>query len=72
MRLGAAGGIVLPVLGLFGLCWIGVKLGWAQRPEGVNRLFDERLGIIVGSLLSAFNNVSFSKKTWHVPQDPQR
>lgn len=71
-------------LGVFGLCWIGVKLKLTELPAdinwkllygaaalsgigftmslfigslafqetGVNRLFDERLGIIIGSLLS--------------------
>ena len=71
-------------IGVFGFCWLGVKLGVASLPQdlrwmhvygmsllcgvgftmslfiaslafentGVNLLFDERLGIIVGSLLS--------------------
>ncbi|WP_395374129.1 Na+/H+ antiporter NhaA [Marinicella sp. W31] len=71
-------------IGIFGLCWLGVKMGIARLPEGmswltlygtsilcgvgftmslfigslafeettVNLLFDERLGIILGSLLS--------------------
>ncbi len=71
-------------IGIFSLCWLAVRLGWARLPEdlnwiqmygtalvcgvgftmslfigslafentGVNLLFDERLGIIVGSLLS--------------------
>jgi NhaA family Na+:H+ antiporter len=71
-------------IGVFGLCWLGIKLRLASLPEGmswgmlygtallcgvgftmsffigslafeetdVNLLFDERLGIIVGSLLS--------------------
>jgi NhaA family Na+:H+ antiporter len=71
-------------IGVFGFCWVGVKLGLASLPTdirwmhvygmsllcgvgftmslfiaslafentGVNLLFDERLGIIVGSLIS--------------------
>jgi NhaA family Na+:H+ antiporter len=71
-------------LGVFGFCWLGIKLGLARLPDGmgwlhlygaailcgvgftmslfiaslafeqtgVNLLFDERLGIIIGSLLS--------------------
>ncbi len=80
----AAGLFVGKQLGVFGFCWIGVKLGLASLPKGidlvhlygvsllcgvgftmslfvgslafeetgVNLLFDERLGIIIGSLLS--------------------
>ena len=72
-------------LGIFGLCWLCVKLGLAKLPAGmnwlllygaallggvgftmslfigslafeetgVNQVFDERLGIILGSLLAA-------------------
>ncbi len=83
--LGIAAGLFLgKQLGVFGFCWIGVKLGFASLPKGmdlvhlygvsllcgvgftmslfigslafeeidVNLLFDERLGIIIGSLLS--------------------
>ena len=71
-------------IGIFGLCWLGIKMGIARLPDGmswltlygtaalcgvgftmslfigslafeettVNLLFDERLGIILGSLLS--------------------
>ncbi len=71
-------------VGIFGLCWLGIKLKLAEMPQGmswsslygtsilcgigftmslfigslafeetgVNLLFDERLGIIIGSLLS--------------------
>lgn len=71
-------------LGIFGLCWLGVKLKWAELPKGmnlgslygvaalcgigftmslfigslafeetgVNLLFDERLGILIGSIVS--------------------
>ncbi len=71
-------------VGIFGLCWLAIKIGIAQLPKGmswsslygtaalcgigftmslfigslafeetgVNSLFDERLGIIIGSLLS--------------------
>ena len=71
-------------VGIFGLCWMAVKLNWVKLPDnlsmfglygvsllcgvgftmslfigslafessGVNMLFDERLGIIAGSLLS--------------------
>lgn len=84
--LGIAAGLFLgKQFGVFGLCWLAVKLGWARLPNdiswpqlygvalisgigftmslfigslafdssGVDRFFDERLGIIVGSLLSA-------------------
>lgn len=84
--LGIAAGLFLgKQLGVFGLCWLGVRMGLARLPEGirwshiygvsvitgigftmslfigslafdnsgVNRFFDERLGIIAGSLLSA-------------------
>jgi len=83
--LGIAVGLFLgKQLGVFGFCWIGLKLGLASLPKGVelihlygvsllcgvgftmslfvgslafgetgvNVLFDERLGIIIGSLLS--------------------
>lgn len=83
--LGIAAGLFLgKQLGVFGFCWIGLKLGLASLPKGldlvhlygvsllcgvgftmslfvgslafeetdVNLLFDERLGIIIGSLLS--------------------
>jgi Na+:H+ antiporter, NhaA family len=83
--LGIALGLFLgKQLGVFGFCWIGIKLGWASLPKDmdlihlygvsllcgvgftmslfigslafeetdVNLLFDERLGIIIGSLLS--------------------
>ncbi len=81
----AAGLFIGKQLGVFGFCWLGVKLGIARLPEGVNwsalygaslitgvgftmslfigslafeetgvnLLFDERLGVIFGSLLSA-------------------
>lgn len=71
-------------IGIFGLCWLCIKMSWAKMPSGmsflslygtaalcgigftmslfvgslafeetgVNLLFDERLGIIIGSLLS--------------------
>ncbi len=71
-------------IGIFGLCWIAIKLGWTRLPEGmswnslygtaalcgigftmslfigslafeetgVNIIFDERLGILLGSLVS--------------------
>jgi len=83
--LGIAAGLFLgKQLGVFGFCWIALKLGIASLPKGidlihlygiallcgvgftmslfvgslafeetdVNLLFDERLGIIIGSLLS--------------------
>ena len=81
----AAGLFVGKQVGIFGLCWLAVKLGLASLPRGVNwpalygtaalcgigftmslfigslafeetgvnLLFDERLGIIIGSLASA-------------------
>jgi len=80
----AAGLFVGKQVGIFGLCWLAVKLGLASLPRGVNwlalygtaalcgigftmslfigslafeetgvnLLFDERLGIIIGSLAS--------------------
>ncbi len=83
--LGIATGLFIgKQLGVFSLCWLGVKSGLAKMPEGaswlhiygiatlcgigftmslfigslafenteVSRLFDERIGILVGSLLS--------------------
>lgn len=82
----AAGLFIGKQLGVFGFCWLGIKLGLTSLPEGINwktlygaavitgigftmslfigslafeetgenLLFDERLGILVGSLLSAF------------------
>jgi NhaA family Na+:H+ antiporter len=85
VSLGIAAGLFLgKQIGIFTVCWLGVKLGLAQLPQGVdwlrlygvallcgvgftmslfigslafevsavNQLFDERLGIIIGSLLS--------------------
>ena len=72
-------------IGIFGFCWLGIKLGLAKLPEGISwgslygvslicgigftmslfigslafesgtgpALFDERLGVIVGSVISA-------------------
>ena len=71
-------------IGIFSLCWLSIKLGWANMPKGmtwstlygtsilcgigftmslfigslafeetgVNMIFDERLGILLGSLIS--------------------
>ncbi len=83
--LGIVAGLFLgKQLGVFGFCWIGLKLGFSSLPKGidlihlygvsllcgvgftmslfvgslafeetdVNLLFDERLGIIIGSVLS--------------------
>ncbi|MFT5482447.1 MAG: NhaA family Na+:H+ antiporter [Halieaceae bacterium] len=87
-------------IGIFGLCWVVIKLGWVSLPSGiswlmlygaaalcgvgftmsmfigslafeqtgVNLLFDERLGIIVGSVLSgllgyAILRISIAKGT---------
>ncbi len=82
-------------LGIFGLCWLVIKLGWANLPNqmkmphlfatsalcgigftmslfigslafeetGVNLLFDERLGIMVGSLLSGIFGFLILKKS---------
>ena len=85
VSLGIAAGLFIgKQIGIFSICWLGVKLGLAQLPKGVdwlrlygvallcgvgftmslfigslafeetgvNLLFDERLGIIIGSLLS--------------------
>ncbi len=84
--LGIAAGLFLgKQLGVFAFCWLGIRLGLAKLPSGINwlqlyavsilsgigftmslfigslafdktgvdRFFDERLGILVGSLLSA-------------------
>ena len=80
----AAGLFIGKQIGIFGLCWVAIKLKLADMPEGatwlslygisvicgvgftmslfigslafeetgVNMLFDERIGIMVGSLLS--------------------
>ncbi len=85
VSLGIAAGLFIgKQIGIFSLCWLGVKLGLARLPEGVswsqlygvgllcgvgftmslfigslafeetgvNLLFDERLGIVIGSLFS--------------------
>ncbi len=86
-------------IGVFGFCWLAIKLGIAKFPEnmdklslygtaalcgvgftmslfvgslafqetGVNQVFDERLGILVGSLLSGL--VGYSVLRWHL-QEP--
>ncbi len=94
--LGIAAGLFLgKQLGVFGFCWLGVKLGIARLPEGigwgvlyatslitgigftmslfigslafeqtgVNLLYDERLGIIAGSLLSAVAGYMLLRRT---------
>ena len=80
----AAGLFIGKQVGIFGLCWIAIKLGLTKLPQGmswlslygtaalcgigftmslfvgslafeetgVDLLFDERIGIIIGSLLS--------------------
>jgi len=80
----AAGLFIGKQVGIFGLCWVVIKLKWASIPKGmnwkslygtallcgigftmslfigslafeetgVNLIFDERLGIIIGSLIS--------------------
>ncbi len=88
------------IIGIFGLCWIAIKIGLIQLPNsmriphllgtsalcgigftmslfigslafeetGVNLLFDERLGIIIGSLLSGITGfliLKFSLKESH-------
>ncbi|MCC2606430.1 Na+/H+ antiporter NhaA [Planctobacterium marinum] len=93
----AAGLFVGKQVGIFGLCWLGIKLGLAKLPKGMSflslygisllcgvgftmslfigslafeetgaiPLFDERLGIILGSLLSGgvgFIVLNFSLK----------
>jgi Na+:H+ antiporter, NhaA family len=81
-------------VGIFSVCWLMIKLKWAELPDKVNmgalygtsvlcgigftmslfigslafenaevKLFDERLGIIVGSLLSAFLGVFVLQKS---------
>jgi len=81
-------------VGIFGFCWLGIKLGLAKLPQGITwaslygvslicgigftmslfigslafesgtgpALFDERLGIIVGSLISAICGFLVLKK----------
>lgn len=88
-------------VGIFGLCWLCIKLGWASLPKGmnwaalygtsalcgigftmslfvgslafeetgVNLLFDERLGIIVGSLLSGIVGYLVLNKTLNAPAE---
>lgn len=80
----ALGLVVGKQVGVFGFCWLAIKLGWSSLPKGVNwlglygtaalcgigftmslfigslafedsgdnLLFDERLGIIIGSVVS--------------------
>jgi len=54
----AAGLFIGKQLGIFSLCFLAIKLGLARLPDGANwgslyaAIFDERLGIIFGSLLS--------------------
>ena len=93
--LGIALGLFLgKPIGIFGLCWLSVKLKWANLPKGmdwprlfgtsalcgigftmslfigslafeetgVNLLFDERLGIVIGSLLSGVLGFIILKK----------
>ena len=80
----ALGLLVGKPLGIFGCCWLALKLGWAQLPKsfdlwalygasilcgigftmslfigslafeqsGVNQVFDERLGILMGSFMA--------------------
>lgn len=92
----AAGLLIGKQVGIFGLCWLAIKLGWAKMPEGmswsslygtaalcgigftmslfvgslafeetgVNLLFDERLGIIVGSLLSGIIGYLILRKSY--------
>lgn len=97
--LGIALGLVVgKQLGIFSLCWIGLKLGWARMPEGmsvkslygtaalcgigftmslfigslafeetgINTMFDERLGIILGSLISGI--VGICVLNWVLPK----
>lgn len=90
----AMGLFVGKIIGVFGFCLIGLKLGWAAMPvgmnypvllgtaalcgigftmslfigslafeeTGVNLLFDERLGIIVGSLASGVTGYLLLRK----------
>ncbi len=100
--LGIAAGLFLgKQFGVFGLCWIGVRLGLARLPDGVswlqlygvalisgigftmslfigslafdnsgiNRFFDERLGIMVGSLLSAVAGYAVLRLSSRDPED---
>ena len=84
MPLGIAAGLVFgKQIGVLSMCWIGIKLKWAELPSGTNWMhlyglallcgigftmslfigglafedtginnFDERIGIMVGSLIS--------------------
>ena len=94
--IGIALGLILgKQIGIFGLCWLGIKLGIAKMPKqmswatlyataalcgigftmslfigslafeetNVNLLFDDRLGILVGSLISGvFGYLLLQKK----------
>ena len=87
-------------LGVFGLCYLAIKLGWAPLPKGVtlqhlygaalltgigftmslfigslafeeagvNRLFDERLGIVLGSLASGI--CGYFWLNWSLSKEP--
>jgi NhaA family Na+:H+ antiporter len=90
-------------VGVFGFCWLGVKLGLAELPKnvswgslygvavlcgigftmslfisslafeesGVNVIFDERLGIILGSLASGFVGYAVLRATLPGADDSQ-
>lgn len=98
----ALGLLIGKPIGIFGLCWLTVKLKWAQLPNnmdwpkllgtsflcgigftmslfigslafeetGVNLLFDERLGIVTGSLLSGLLGYLILKRSIHKTSKP--
>ena len=99
----AAGLFIGKQIGIFGLCWLGIKLGFAQLPKGMSyaslygiaclcgvgftmslfigslafeetggaQLFDERLGIIIGSLMSGIVGYLVLKVALKTSAEPQ-
>jgi NhaA family Na+:H+ antiporter len=97
-----AGLFVGKQLGVFGFCWVVIRLGLARLPDGagwgslygvaalagvgftmslflgslafestgIDRMFDERLGVIVGSVLSGL--MGYLVLRWSLPKDVPR